>query len=86
MLRCHIRSADRIDLLANQAFTAALDGVSFNCDVVKTWRLVLFAMVVMGPVIHYWNRILEYVFFGWDPVAAVAVKAPPSHAPESKPS
>jgi len=31
-------------------------------------------MSVMGPGIHYWNRILEYCFFGWDPVHAVVAK------------
>ena len=51
-----------------------LDGVSFSCDVIKTWRLILFAMFVMGPGVHYWNRMLEYVFFGWNPLAAVLWK------------
>lgn len=57
-----------------QAFTAALDGVSLVFDFTKSFRLVLFAMTINSPAVHYWNRGVEVVFFGWDPTEAVICK------------
>lgn len=57
-----------------QAFTATLDGVDFACDVAKTFRLVLFATLCMGPAVHYWNRLMEAIFHGYEPVMAVSCK------------
>lgn len=57
-----------------QAFTAALDGVAWKCDATKTTRLMLFATFYMGPSVHFWNRLMEAVFAGFDPVYAVTCK------------
>jgi len=57
-----------------QAFTALMDGVAFSFDPVKTMRLVMFGAFYMGPAVHYWNRLMELLFSGWNPAAAVAIK------------